>query len=157
MTRLSATTIRLSAAAVTPSSTASTTPISASPAKMDSVPVTAIVPAVTGTLSILAGLALMGVVDAVLLGVTAAALSLIVVAESLVMPRIGRATRQTQQAVGVMSAALERAFGAFRTVKASGAEGREEARVRDAAVQAWRASVRADLWQGVVGNTTQLA
>ena len=117
----------------------------------------AIVPAVTGTLSILAGLALMGVVDAVLLGVTAAALSLIVVAESLVMPRIGRATRQTQQAVGVMSAALERAFGAFRSVKASGAEGREEARVRDAAVQAWRASVRADLWQGVVGNTTQLA
>jgi ABC-type multidrug transport system fused ATPase/permease subunit len=117
----------------------------------------AIVPAVTGTLSILAGLALMGLVDAVLLGVTAAALSLIVVAESLVMPQIGRATRQTQQAVGVMSAALERAFGAFRTVKASGAEGREEARVRGAAVQAWRASLRADLWQGVVGNTTQLA
>jgi ABC-type multidrug transport system fused ATPase/permease subunit len=117
----------------------------------------AIVPAVTGTLSILAGLALMGLVDAVLLGVTAAALSLIVVAESLVMPRIGRATQQTQQAVGVMSAALERAFGAFRTVKASGAEGREETRVRDAAVQAWRASVRADVWQGVVGNTTQLA
>jgi ATP-binding cassette subfamily C protein len=109
-----------------------------------------------GLASLIVIMCLLMAADAVL-GVTAAALSLIVVAESLVMGRIGRATRQTQQAVGVMSAALERAFGAFRTVKASGAEGREEARVRDAAVQAWRASVRADLWQGVVGNTTQLA
>jgi hypothetical protein len=42
-----------------------------------------------------------------------------------------------------MGAALERMFGAFRTVKASGAENREGERVRGAAVEAWRASIRA--------------
>jgi ATP-binding cassette subfamily C protein len=115
------------------------------------------VPAVTGALTAVAALVLMGLVDVTLLGVTLAAVVLIVVLESLVMPRIGRATRETQQAVGAMTAALERMFGAFRTVKACGAEGREGARVRDAAVQAWRAGLRADLWQAVIGNTTQLA
>jgi ATP-binding cassette subfamily C protein len=73
------------------------------------------------------------------------------------MPRIGRATRETQEAVGEMSAALERKFGAFRTVKASGAEEREGSRLHAGAVKAWRAGLRADLWQSVVGNTTELA
>jgi len=46
-----------------------------------------------------------------------------------------------------MSAALERVLGAFRTVKASGAEEREGARLHDAAAAAWRAGLRADRWQ----------
>jgi ABC-type multidrug transport system fused ATPase/permease subunit len=117
----------------------------------------AAVPAVTGALTALAAVVLMGLVDVALLGVTLAAISCIVVMESVVMPRIGRATRMTQQAVGAMTVALERMFGAFRTVKACGAEAREGARVHDAADQAWRASLHADLWQAVVGNTTELA
>jgi ABC-type multidrug transport system fused ATPase/permease subunit len=48
-------------------------------------------------------------------------------------------------------------FGAFRTVKASGAEAREGERVRAAATEAWRASVRAGKWEAVAGNTGGLA
>jgi ABC-type multidrug transport system fused ATPase/permease subunit len=117
----------------------------------------ALVPAVTGLLTGIAALVLMGLVDTVLLGVTLAVIVSIVVLQSLVMPKIGRATRETQQAVGKIAAALERMFGAFRTVKASGAELREAARIHDAAVAAWRAGLRADFWQAVVGNSTELA
>jgi ATP-binding cassette subfamily C protein len=99
----------------------------------------AVVPAVVGSLTILGALVLMGLVDVLLLGVTLAAIGFIVVMESVVVPKIGRATRETQQSVGAMNAALERVLGAFRTVKA------------------WRASLRADLWQALVGNTTELA
>jgi ABC-type multidrug transport system fused ATPase/permease subunit len=117
----------------------------------------AVVPAVTGAVTALALFVLMGLVDAVLLGVTLVAVVCNVVVQSVVMPRIGRATGQAQDAVGAMTATLERTFGAFRTLKASGAEAREEARVHAAAVEAWRAGLRADLWQAVVGNTTALA
>jgi ATP-binding cassette subfamily C protein len=117
----------------------------------------AVVPGVVGLLTMVAALVAMGLVDALLLVVTLGVVACIAVLEGLVLPRIGRATRQAQQAVGVMTAALERTFGAFRTVKAAGAENREEARVHEAARQAWRASLRADFWQAVVGNTTELA
>jgi ABC-type multidrug transport system fused ATPase/permease subunit len=117
----------------------------------------AVVPGVVGLLTMVAALVAMGLVDLVLLLVTLGAVACIAVMESLVMPKIGRATRRSQEAVGAMTAALERIFGAFRTVKAAGAEAREEAHVREAAQQAWRASLRADFWQAVVGNTTELA
>jgi ABC-type multidrug transport system fused ATPase/permease subunit len=117
----------------------------------------ALVPAVTGLLTGLAALVLMGLVDAVLFGVTMVVIVVMVVLQSLMMPKIGQATRETQQAVGKIAAALERMFGAFRTVKASGAEVREATRIDDAAVAAWRAGLRADFWQAVVGNSTQLA
>ena len=117
----------------------------------------AVVPGIVGLLTMVATLVAMGLVDAVLLLVTLGAVAIIAVMESLVLPRIGRATRKAQEAVGAMTATLERIFGAFRTVKAAGAEAREEAQVREAAQQAWRASLRADFWQAVVGNTTELA
>jgi ABC-type multidrug transport system fused ATPase/permease subunit len=118
---------------------------------------TGVVPGITGLLTGLAALVLMGLVDDVLLGVTTAVMAVIVVVQSLVLPRIGRATRDMQQAVGKIAAALERMFGAFRTVKASGEEAREAARVQDAAAAAWRAALRADFWQAVVGNSSQVA
>jgi ABC-type multidrug transport system fused ATPase/permease subunit len=117
----------------------------------------AVVPGVVGLLTMVAALVAMGLVDSLLLVVTLGAVACIAIMESLVLPRIGRATRRAQEAVGAMTAALERIFGAFRTVKAAGAEAREEAHVREAAHQAWRASLRADFWQAVVGNTTELA
>jgi ABC-type multidrug transport system fused ATPase/permease subunit len=117
----------------------------------------AVVSAITGALTALAALVFMGLLDVLLFGVTLAVVASAVVMESVILPKIGRATRQTQEAVGAMSAALERMFGAFRTVKASGAEEREGARLHEAAQRAWRAGLRADVWQAVVGNTTQLA
>jgi ATP-binding cassette subfamily C protein len=117
----------------------------------------AVVPGVVGLLTMVAALVAMGLVDLLLLLVTLGAVACIAVMESLVLPRIGRATRRSQEAVGAMSATLERIFGAFRTVKAAGAEAQEQTRVNEAAQQAWRASLRADFWQAVVGNVTELA
>jgi ABC-type multidrug transport system fused ATPase/permease subunit len=74
-----------------------------------------------------------------------------------VVPRIGRAARQAQNSVGVMGAALERMLGAFRTVKASGAEAREGERIHAAARDAWRADIRAAKWQAIAGNTAGLS
>jgi ATP-binding cassette subfamily C protein len=75
----------------------------------------------------------------------------------VVVPRIGRAARQAQDSVGVMGAALERMLGAFRTIKASGAEGREGERIHAAAREAWRADIRAAKWQAIAGNTAGLS
>jgi ATP-binding cassette subfamily C protein len=117
----------------------------------------AVVGFLVGAATLLAALVLMGVVDVVLLGVMLIALSCVVVMSTVVMPKIGQQTRKAQQSVGDMTAALERVLGAFRTVKASGAEPQEGARVHEAAYQAWRANLRADLWEALVGNTTEIA
>jgi ABC-type multidrug transport system fused ATPase/permease subunit len=117
----------------------------------------AVVGSLVGAATLLAALVLMGVVDVLLLGVTLGALSCIVVLGTVVAPKIGQQTRKAQQSVGEMTAALERVFGAFRTVKASGAEPQEGARVHEEAHQAWRANLRADLWQALVGNTSELS
>jgi ABC-type multidrug transport system fused ATPase/permease subunit len=110
-----------------------------------------------GSLTLVGALVLMGVVDVVLLGVALGALSTVVIMDSVVMPKIGNQTRIAQQSLGAMNSALERVLGSFRTVKASGAEPREGARLHEAAEQVWRANLRADLWQAVVGNTTELS
>jgi ATP-binding cassette subfamily C protein len=56
-----------------------------------------------------------------------------------------------------MGAALERMLGAFRTIKASGAEQREGERIHAAAREAWRADIRAAKWQAIAGNTAGLS
>jgi len=93
----------------------------------------------------------------VLLVVTLVALGLAQVVIGMVVPRISRAAKQAQEAVGVMSAALERALGNLRTVKASGAEERERERLHEAAAAAWQGGVRAAKWEAVAGNTGGLA
>jgi ABC-type multidrug transport system fused ATPase/permease subunit len=115
-----------------------------------------LVGAITGTLMLLATLTLMGLVDAVLLAVTLAVFTLAGLVIGLVVPRIRRATHRAQESVGAMGAALERALGAFRTIKASGAEEREGQRIHQAARRAWRADVRAAKFQALAGNTAGL-
>ena len=95
--------------------------------------------------------------DVVLFGVTVGVFSLTALVISLVVPRIGRAARRAQDSVGVMGAALERMLGAFRTVKASGAEQREGHRIHAAARDAWRADIRAAKWQAIAGNMAGLS
>ncbi|MFF7711790.1 ABC transporter transmembrane domain-containing protein [Streptomyces sp. NPDC007988] len=116
-----------------------------------------IVSAVTGSLSFVATLVMMAVMDAVLLGVTLGVIVLIGGAVALAMPRIARATQRAQEAVGEISTVLERVFGAFRTVKASGAEEHETAVVDAAARRAWRYGVRTAKWQSVAGSSVGLA
>ena len=112
---------------------------------------------VTSLVALVATIVMMGLMDLTLLGVTMVALGLAVVVIVVVLPRINRAAKHAQESVGVMGAALERMFGAFRTVKASGAEEREGVRVREAATEAWRASVRAAKWSALAGNVGGLA
>jgi ABC-type multidrug transport system fused ATPase/permease subunit len=116
-----------------------------------------VVGVVTGSLTLVATLVLMGLMDVVLLGVTMGVFSLTALVIGVVVPRIGRAARQAQNSVGVMGAALERMLGAFRTVKASGAEAREGERIHAAARDAWRADIRAAKWQAIAGNTAGLS
>jgi len=112
---------------------------------------------VTGVITLAATITMMGLLDQVLLGVTLAALILAATVIGQVVPRINRAAGRAQESVGVMGAALERMFGAFRTVKASGAEAREGQRVQAAATEAWAANVRAAKWEALAGNTGGLA
>ena len=116
-----------------------------------------LVSGVTGVLTLLATVALMGFVDLVLLVVTVVVLILAATVIGVVVPAINRAARRAQESVGEMGAALERMFGAFRTVKASGAEEREGQRIEAAAVAAWRAGVRAAKWNALAGNVAGLA
>ena len=112
---------------------------------------------VTGLLTLVATIALMALLDLVMLAVTLGALGLAIAVISLVMPRIQKASRRAQESVGQMGAALERMFGAFRTVKASGAEQREGDRLDAAAEEAWRASIHAATWSSIAGNAAGLA
>ncbi|MGV9878560.1 ABC transporter ATP-binding protein [Streptomyces sp. NPDC003006] len=116
-----------------------------------------VVSAVSGSLTFLATIVMMGLMDPVLLGVTLGVIVLIGGAVSVVMPKIARATRRAQEAVGTISTGLERAFGAFRTLKASGAERRESDVVQEAAREAWRHGVRSAKWQAVAWSSVNLA
>ncbi|MFE5509581.1 ABC transporter ATP-binding protein [Streptomyces sp. NPDC056529] len=116
-----------------------------------------VVSAATGGLSFVATLVLMGFMDPVLLGVTVGVIVLIGGAVAVLLPRIAAATKRSQEAVGRISTVLERAFGAFRTIKASGAEARETAVVDAAAHDAWRHGVKSAKWQSLAGSSIGLA
>ena len=110
-----------------------------------------------GTLTVLATLAFMGWVDPLLLAVAWGALMASGLVVVVIVTRVESTTKRAQDAVGSMGAALERALGAFRTVKASGAEGREtEGLVKDA-VASWRASLSAAKWEATIFSIAQLA
>jgi ABC-type multidrug transport system fused ATPase/permease subunit len=116
-----------------------------------------LVSAVTSTLTLAATIVLMATLDPLLLAVTLGAVGIMQVVIRFVMPRISRAARKAQESVGAMGAALERALGALRTVKASGAEERERDRLHTAAADAFGAGVRAAKWEAVAGNIGGLA
>ncbi len=118
---------------------------------------TSVVGAVTGSLTLLATMAMMVALDPVLFAVSAVVLAFAFAVIGVLVPRINRASKRAQESVGVMGAALERMLGAIRTVKASGAEHREEEALHRAADESWRASVRAAKWLALAGNTAGLA
>ncbi|GHH00259.1 ABC transporter ATP-binding protein [Streptomyces lanatus] len=111
----------------------------------------------TGGLTLVATVVMMGLVDPVLLAVTLAVILCAGTVLGVIVPHINKASRQAQDAVGVMGASLERILGALRTVKASGAEHREERTLHEAAEESWRQSVRAAKWSAAAGNTAGLA
>ncbi len=92
----------------------------------------------------------MALVDPVLLLVTLAAVSVGMVAGVSVGRRLRALARASQERVGAMTAAVERALGAVRTLRASGATDREVEAVGAAAGQAYDAGVRAARVQALI-------
>ncbi|MFJ9582300.1 ABC transporter ATP-binding protein [Streptomyces acidicola] len=111
----------------------------------------------TGGLTLVATVVLMSLVDPVLLAVTVGVILVAGTVLGVIVPRINRASREAQNAVGAMGASLERILGSLRTIKASGAEHREEERIHEAAEESWRQSVRAAKWSAAAGNTAGLS
>jgi ABC-type multidrug transport system fused ATPase/permease subunit len=99
---------------------------------------------------------LMATLDPVLLLVTLAVLALNGLAVLLVVPRIRRASERSQAAIGQMGSVLERTLGAFRTVKAHGAEQEEIATVGEAAHRAWQRGVEVARWTALMETSTGL-
>ncbi|GAB6939886.1 ABC transporter ATP-binding protein [Isoptericola variabilis] len=98
---------------------------------------------VNGFISLVGTLVLMAVLDLTLLGSTVVAIVVVAVAMGLLLPGIGKAQHRTQEAVGRLGGAVEGAVRAVRTVKASGAEERQGAKILGDAQEARRHAVTA--------------
>jgi ATP-binding cassette subfamily C protein len=118
---------------------------------------TSLVGMVTSVLVLAGTLVMMGLLDPVLLLVTVGVIGVVGAAVGVIIPRITRTTRHAQDAVGLVGAALERVLGAFRTVKAAGAEARERDRIDDAMRRAFRSGMKAAKWSAVADNAAGLA
>lgn len=112
---------------------------------------TTVIGGVTDSFMILGGIALMAWLDPVLFGTTMAMVVMVTIMMLFIMPRIQSATVHSQKALGDMGSLLERIFSAFRTVKASGAEDHEIARLDEAATTARDKGVKASFWEALAG------
>ncbi|MFB9662270.1 ABC transporter ATP-binding protein [Glycomyces mayteni] len=112
---------------------------------------TTVIGGVTDAFMILGGIGLMAWLDPVLFGTTMAMVAMVTVMMLFIMPRIQNATVDSQKALGDMGSLLERIFSAFRTVKASGAEDHETARLEAAATTARDKGVKASFWEALAG------
>jgi ABC-type multidrug transport system fused ATPase/permease subunit len=112
---------------------------------------TTVIGGVTDVFMILGGIGLMAWLDLALFGTTMAMVAFVTVMMIVIMPRIQSATVDSQKALGDMGSLLERAFSAFRTVKASGAEDHEIGRLDAAATTARDKGVKASFWEALAG------
>ncbi|MEV0624114.1 ABC transporter ATP-binding protein [Nonomuraea sp. NPDC050404] len=113
---------------------------------------------INGAVMLVGTLVLMSVLDVVLLGVTVAAVAVVIALFALLMPAIAKAQERAQDQVGRLGGVLEGALRAIRTVKVSRAEDRQADRIlthaRASAEQGVRA-VRAEAtawtiaWSGI--------
>jgi ABC-type multidrug transport system fused ATPase/permease subunit len=116
--------------------------ITADSSLLRSAATTALVDLVDGSLRFVGALILMGWLDLRLLGVSMTVLVGVGVTVGVVVPRIRTALRAAQDAVSTVARRLYRTLGAARTVKASGTEPQEIARVDEAVQNAYLAGVR---------------
>ncbi|WP_231502624.1 ABC transporter ATP-binding protein [Blastococcus sp. URHD0036] len=99
----------------------------------------------------------MALVDVWLLLVTVGAVCLGLAVAFSTSRRVRRLSRQAQEEVGAMSAAVERALSAVRTIRASGATAREVSTVDAAATRAYRAGVAVARLQALVQPAGSIA
>ncbi len=101
-----------------------------------------LVEAIGGSLTFVGALIAMLVIDPVLLGLTVLVIAVSVVTVTLLSQRIRAASLAAQAKVGDLSASVERAISAVRTVRASNATDREIAAVEEDATGAWRMGIQ---------------
>jgi ABC-type multidrug transport system fused ATPase/permease subunit len=99
----------------------------------------------------------MALVDVWLLLVTVVAVGTGMAVAISVSRGVRRLSRQAQEAVGAMTAALERALSAVRTIRASGATAREVETVADTAERAYSAGVQVARLQALVSPASTIA
>jgi ABC-type multidrug transport system fused ATPase/permease subunit len=113
--------------------------------------------AVSGVVVVVGAAVAMALIDPLLLGVTLACVAVGVTLIVVASRRVRALSEQAQARVGDMTAAVERALSAVRTVRASGAEERETAVVVGGAREAYAAGVRAARLQALVSPAAALA
>jgi ABC-type multidrug transport system fused ATPase/permease subunit len=99
----------------------------------------------------------MALVDVWLLLLTVAAVAIGAMTAVLASRGVRRLSREAQEEVGAMTAAVERALSAVRTIRASGATGREVAAVGETAGRAYRAGVRVARLEALVSPAGSIA
>lgn len=101
-----------------------------------------LVDAVGGALVFVGALIAMLIIDPLLLGLTVLVIAVAVVTVVTLSARIRVASKEQQEKVGDLAAAVERSLSAVRTVRASNATDREIATVEKDAEGAWRAGIK---------------
>ncbi|MGY1803219.1 ABC transporter ATP-binding protein [Blastococcus sp. SYSU D00922] len=113
---------------------------------------------VAGSVVIAVGaLVAMALVDVWLLLVTVVAVGSGMAVAISVSRGVRRLSRQAQEAVGAMTAALERALSAVRTIRASGATTREVASIGETAGRAYDSGVQVARLQALVSPASSIA
>ena len=95
-----------------------------------------------GVVIFLGAVIAMAFIDPLLLGLTVLMLGVAITTITFTSKRIRKATTAAQERVGDMSAAVERALSAVRTIRAASAEARESSQVSNAADEAYTQGVK---------------
>ncbi|MEY3663144.1 MAG: hypothetical protein RI919_660 [Actinomycetota bacterium] len=101
-----------------------------------------LIDAAGGALIFVGSVVAMAIIDPLLLGLTLLMISFAVASIGFSARRIRSATTKAQARVGDMSASVERALGAVRTIRAASAEDRETAQITQDASQAYDQGVK---------------
>jgi ATP-binding cassette subfamily B protein len=116
-----------------------------------------LVDALGGLIQFVGAIVVMAFIDPILLGTTLVVVSIAVGAISLTGRRIRSATTKAQMRVGEMSAAVERALSAIRTIRASRAEDRETEEISKNAEAAYDQGLSIARLSAVVAPIAQVA
>ena len=116
-----------------------------------------LVNAVGGLLQFFGAIIVMAFIDPILLGSTLLVVFIAVASIALTGRRIRTATTKSQQMVGAMSAAVERALGAIRTIRAARAEQRETEAIDRDATAAYDQGVKIARLSAIVAPIAQVA
>ena len=116
-----------------------------------------LVDAIGGLLQFFGAIIVMAFIDPVLLGSTLLVVFIAVLAIATTGRRIRSATTKSQQKVGAMSASVERALGAIRTIRAARAEERETEAISKDAEAAYDQGVKIAKLSAIVAPIAQVS